>query len=70
MTCNRHFVVNKDEWDTKKGRDKSMKNALMFSGMAKGTSWAKTTLNSKKIKPVALLIVELRESEGIRQSVN
>jgi len=22
------FVVNKDEWDTKEGRDKSMKNAL------------------------------------------
>jgi len=34
--------------------------------MAKGTSWAEVTLNSEKIKPVALAIVELRESEGIR----
>jgi len=38
----------------------------MYSGMAKGTSRAEVTLNSKKIKPVALAIVELRESEGIR----
>jgi len=37
----------------------------MYSGMAKGTSRAETMLNSKKIKPVALAIVELRESEGI-----
>jgi len=40
----------------------------MYSGMAKGTSWAEATLNSKKIKPVALAIVELCESEGIRQA--
>jgi len=38
----------------------------MYSGMAKGTSRAEATLNSEKIKPVA--IVELRESEGIRQT--
>jgi len=36
-----------------------------YSGMAKGTSQAKATLNSEKIKPVVLAIVELRESEGI-----
>jgi len=37
--------------------------------MAKGTSWAEVMSNSKKkIKPVALAIVELRESEGIRQA--
>jgi len=35
--------------------------------MAKGTSWAEAMLNGKKIKPVALAIVKLRESEGIRQ---
>jgi len=35
--------------------------------MAKGTSWAEVTSNSKKIKPVALVIVKLRESESIRQ---
>jgi len=55
-------VVNKDEWDTKEGRGKSMKNALHVQGMAKGTSQAEATLNSEKIKPVALAIVELRES--------
>jgi len=36
----------------------------MYSGMAKGTSRAEVTLNSEKTKPVALAIVELRESEG------
>jgi len=36
--------------------------------MAKGTSWAEATLNGEKIKPVALAIVELRESEDIRQA--
>jgi len=40
----------------------------MYSGMAKGTSRAEATSNSEKIKPVALPIVELRESEGIRQA--
>jgi len=33
--------------------------------MAKGTSLAEATLNSKKIKPIALAIVELHGSEGI-----
>jgi len=37
----------------------------MYSGMAKGTSQAEPTSNSKKIKCVALVIVE---SEGISQS--
>jgi len=40
----------------------------MYSGMAKGTSRAKATSNSKKIKPVTLATVELHESEGIRQA--
>jgi len=40
----------------------------MSSSIAKGTSWAEVTPNSKKIKPVALAIVELRKSEGIRQA--
>jgi len=39
----------------------------MYSGMEKGTSWAEV---SEKIKLVALAIVELRESEGIRQAVS
>jgi len=42
----------------------------MYSNMAKGTSQAEATLNSEKIKPVALAIVELCESEGIRQAVS
>jgi len=42
----------------------------MYSGVAKGTSWAEMTLNCEKIKPVALAIVELRESEGIRQAIS
>jgi len=37
----------------------------MHSGMAKGTSQAEVMLNSKKIKLMALAIVELRESESI-----
>jgi len=41
----------------------------MYSGMAKGISQAEVTSNSEKSgKPVALAIVELRESEGIRQA--
>jgi len=59
------FVVNKDEWYTKggtqrRGRNKSMKNVLyvQWYGMEKGTSQAEATSNSKKIRPVALDIVE------------
>jgi len=40
----------------------------MYSGMAKGTSQAEATSNSEKIRPIVLAIVELRESEGIRQA--
>jgi len=40
----------------------------MHCSATKGTSWAEVTLNSEKIKPIALAIVELRESEGIRQA--
>jgi len=41
----------------------------MYSSMAKGTS-QEATLNSEKIKPKALAIVELCKSEGIRQLVS
>jgi len=40
----------------------------MYSGMSKGTSKVEGMSSSDKIKPVALAIVELRESEGIRQT--
>jgi len=42
----------------------------MYSGMAKGTFRAEVTWKSEKIKPVALAIVELHESEGISQEVS
>jgi len=46
-----------------------MKMHCMYNNMSKGTSRAEATLNSEKIKPVALAIVELHKSDGIRQSV-
>jgi len=58
------FVVNKDEWYTKEDHGKSKKNALYVQQYGKR---AEATSNSEKLKPVALAIVELRESEGIRQ---
>jgi len=33
--------------------------------MPKGTSQAEATLNSEKIKPLALAVIEIRWSEGI-----
>ena len=36
--------------------------------MAKSRSWDEVTLNSEKIKAVAIAIIELRLSEGISQS--
>jgi len=36
--------------------------------MAKTTSRAEATLNSEEIKPVALAVIELHWSEGIRQA--
>jgi len=49
-----------------------MKNTLYIQySMAKGTSWAEVTSNSKKkIKPIALAIVELHEFEGTGQAVS
>jgi len=40
----------------------------MYSGVAKGTSQAEAVLNSEKIEPVTSAIVELCESESIRQA--
>jgi len=45
-----------------------MENALHLQRYGKGTSRAEAMLNSEKIKPIALAIVELRKSEGIRQA--
>ena len=60
------FAVSKDEWDTKENTGKSMKNALYLLQYAK----RHIMLNSEKIKPVALVFVELCLSEGISQSVS
>ena len=42
----------------------------MYCSMPKDTSWAEVTLNSKNFKPVALAIIQLHLSEGIRQLVS
>ena len=40
-----------------------------YCSMPKGTSRAKATSNSEKMKPIAVAAIELRLSEGISQSV-
>jgi len=57
------FVVNKDEWYTKEGHGKSMRAHCMYSGMAKGTSRAEVTLNSKKIKLIARNIILMHKKD-------
>ena len=39
----------------------------MYCGMPKGTCQAEATSNSEKINPIALAVIELHFSEGIRQ---
>ena len=41
-----------------------------YCGMPKGTCQAEATLNSEKIKPVAVAIIELHLSEGISYLVS
>jgi len=73
ITCNNQinafFTVSKDEWNTKEDTGKSLKNALDVRVLRYAT-WAEATLNSEKIKLVALAIIELCWSEGIRQLVS
>jgi len=38
----------------------------MYNGMEKGNCQAEATSNRKKMKPIALAIVELHESAGIK----
>jgi len=59
------FVVNKDEWYTKEGSGKSMKNALHVQRYAPLGLKQRPTA-----KPVVIAIVELHKSEGIRQAVS
>jgi len=59
--------VKKDEWDTK---ESPVKNALYVQRYGKNISQVEAMLNSGKIKPVAVAIVKLCESEGISQAVS
>jgi len=63
ITCNRR----EQRWmDTKEGHGKSMKNALHVQRYCKRHLSGWSDIEQWKIKPIALAIVELRESEGIR----
>jgi len=61
------FVVSKDEWYTKEDIGRMH---CKYNSIAKGTSQAEATLKSEKIKPIALAIVKLYESEGISQAIS
>jgi len=43
---------------------------FMNSSASKGASRDEATSNSKKIKPIALVVIELHLSEGIRQAIS
>ena len=53
------WAVCKKKWDTKEEKGKSMMCALYVLWYAKGMSRDKVTLNSDKIKPVILAVIEL-----------
>jgi len=64
------FKVSNDEWDTNDGTGKSIKTASYEQQCPKRylLGWSNVVQQKKKIKSVALAIVELRKSEGIRQA--
>jgi len=66
------FAVSKDEWNTKEGTGTVSPQRIYctYFGMPKGTFRARATSNSEKIKCIALAIVELCWSEGIRQAIS
>jgi len=68
------FMVNKDEWDTKEGPGKSMKNGLDVQRHGKkhlsGWSDIKQRKSCTVGGAIALAIVKLRKSEGIEQAGN
>jgi len=71
LSQNQHF----SQWEKINGTQRRAlvslwRMHLIYRDMAKGTSWAEATLNSKKIKPIALVILELCWSEGISQAVS
>jgi len=52
-------VVSENEWDTKEGPGKSMKNVLYVLGVPKDTSRNEVTLNSTETDPIVLAVIEL-----------
>ena len=69
-TANRHLrssgKKNGEQWRTKVRLGRTMMRGLELRRLAKGTTRDKTTLNSEEIKLIALAVIELRLSEGIR----
>jgi len=66
------FVVNQDEWYTKEAHAKSMaENALYVQqyGKRHSSGWSNVKQWKNQARSV-IAIVELRESEGIRQAVS
>jgi len=67
-----HLIRSKwrKEWRTKENKGKLGYNHDASTGAAAvGTSRDKAKLNSEEIKPTALVVIELRLSEGVSQSV-
>jgi len=60
------LILFADEWDTKEGTGKSMKNLLRIAVCQKAPLRPKCRRKVKKIKCIALAIVKLCWSEGIR----
>jgi len=61
------YADSKDEWNTKEGTGKSMKNVL-YCGMPKSTFWVEVKSNSEKNQ--ACSHCQVNWSEGIRQLVS
>jgi len=62
-------VVSKDEWETKEGPGKSIKNALYVQRHGKSRLFGWSDIEQQKKQPVALAIVKLLVTESIRQAV-
>ena len=60
------WAVSKKKWDTKEDEGKSMMMHALY--LLQYACWAEVTSISEKIKPVALSVIELSLSEGIRQA--
>ena len=65
-TVNQHLGLSAKR-DGSQRRTKSMLCALYVLQYAKGTSRDRAMLNSEKIKPVALVVIESHLPKGIRQ---